>query len=109
MVRGDPRFLKDAGKREMLVRLLANFKEIYLNVQDNDRVLAMIKRILLIHPTAAGQIRDRGTLCARMGRPDEALEKLAWYSRYTPEAFDACRIRTLVEELKALGSRDDGP
>jgi regulator of sirC expression with transglutaminase-like and TPR domain len=109
MVRVRPRFLKAAGKREMLVRLLANLKGIYLNVQDNDRALAAIERILVIHPTAAGQIRDRGTLLARMGRPGEALEQLEWYLDYAPEASDARRIRTLVEELKALGSGGDRP
>jgi regulator of sirC expression with transglutaminase-like and TPR domain len=109
MVRVRPRFLKAAGKREMLVRLLANLKGIYLNVQDNDRALAAIERILVIHPTAAGQIRDRGTLLARMGRPGEALEQLEWYLDYAPGASDARRIRTLVEELKALGSGGDRP
>ena len=78
-------------------------------MQDNDRALAAIERILVIHPTAAGQIRDRGTLLARMGRPGEALEQLEWYLDYAPEASDARRIRTLVEELKALGSGGDRP
>ncbi len=109
MVRVRPRFLKAAGRREMLVRLLANLKGIYLNVQDNDRALAAIERILVIHPTAASQIRDRGKLLAGMGRADEALEQLQWYLDYAPEASDASRIRTLVEELKAAGSRDDDP
>ena len=108
MVRVRPRFLKPAGKREMLVRLLANLKGIYLNVQDNDRALAAIERILVIHPTAAGQIRDRGTLLARMGRADEALAQLQWYLDYAPEASDARQIRSLVEELRAPGSRDQG-
>jgi len=108
MVRVRPRFLKPAGKREMLVRLLANLKGIYLNVQDNDRALAAIERILVIHPTAAGQIRDRGTLLARMGRADEALAQLEWYLDYAPEASDARQIQSLVEELRAPGSRDQG-
>ena len=109
MVRVRPRFLKPAGRREMLVRLLANLKSIYLNVQDNDRALSTIERILVIHPTAAGQIRDRGTLLARMGRLVEALEQLQWYLDYAPEASDVSRIRTLVEELRGSGSRDDRP
>ena len=109
MVRVRPRFLKPARKREILVRLLANLKGIYLNVQDNDRALAAIERILVIHPTAAGQIRDRGTLLARMGRADEALAQLEWYLDYAPEASDARQIRSLVEELRTPGSRDKGP
>ena len=107
MVRVRPRFLKASARREMLVRLLAHLKGIYLNVQDNDRALAIIERILVIHPTAAGQIRDKGTLLARMGRSSEALEQLQWYLDYASEASDACRIRTLVEEIMESGSGDN--
>lgn len=108
MVRVRPRFLKAAGKREMLVRLLANLKGIYLNIQDHERALGAVERILVIRPTAAGQIRDRGTLLARMGRHEEALEQLQWYLDYAPEAADAPRIRALVDEIRASGPRD-GP
>jgi regulator of sirC expression with transglutaminase-like and TPR domain len=109
MVRVRPRFLRAAGRREILVRLLTNLKGIYLNVQDDHRALAVIERILVIHPTAATQIRDRGTLLARIGRPDEALEQLQWYLDSAPDASDALRIRTLVEQIKASGSRDTQP
>ncbi len=107
MVKVRSQFLKATGRREMLVRLLTNLKGIYFNVQDDDRALAAVERILVIHPTAAGQIRDKGTLLARMGRPDEAIEQLQWYLDYAPEASDASRIRTLVEELRAAEGQDD--
>ena len=107
MVMVQPRFLKVSARREMLVRLPTHLKGIYLNVQDNDRALATIERILVIHPTASGQIRDKGTLLARMGRSGEALEQLQWYLDYAPDASDTGQIRTLVEDLRAWGSRDD--
>lgn len=107
MVRVRPRFLKIANRREILVRLLTHLKGIYLNIQDNDRALATIERILVIHPTAAGQIRDKGTLLAKMGRSTEALEQLQWYLDYVPDASDTGQIQTLVEDLRAWGSRDD--
>ena len=103
MVRVRPRFLKAATRREMLVRLLANLKGIYLNVQDRPRALATVERILLIQPTAAGQIRDRGTLLAQLGRHEEALKQLQWYLDYAPAAADAARIRALVDELRTAG------
>lgn len=103
MVRVRPEFLKSTGKREMLVRLLTNLKGVYLNVHDHSRALSAVERILVIRPTATGQIRDRGTLLARMGRTDEALEQLQWYLDYVPEAKDAGRIRALVDELRAGG------
>ncbi len=105
MVRVRPRFLKAATRREMLVRLLANLKGIYLNVQDRSRALAAVERILLIQPTAAGQIRDRGTLLAQLGRNEEALKQLQWYLDYAPAAPDVERIRALVDELRTPRSK----
>lgn len=100
MVRVRPSFMKRAGRRDMIVRLLTNLKGVYVNVSDHERALAAVERILVIHPTAAAEIRDRGTLLAQMGRTEEALEQLEWYLGYAPEAADAGRIRQLVDELK---------
>jgi regulator of sirC expression with transglutaminase-like and TPR domain len=100
MVRVRDDFLRSASRRDMLVRLLTNLKGVYVNVHDHRRALAAVERILIIHPTAPAEIRDRGTLLARMGRTEEALEQLEWYLDYAPEASDAGRIRALVEELR---------
>jgi regulator of sirC expression with transglutaminase-like and TPR domain len=100
MVRVRPEFLRTARRRDMLVRLLTNLKGIYLNVQDAPRALAAVERILVIHPTAQSEIRDRGTLLARMGRTEEAIEQLEWYLGTAPDASDAERIQALVNELR---------
>ncbi len=107
MVRVRPEFLRSASRREMLVRLLTNLKGVYLNVHDHRRALSAVERILVIHPTATAEIRDRGTLLARMGRTEEALAQLQWYLDYAPEATDAGRIRALVEELRGAGTERD--
>jgi regulator of sirC expression with transglutaminase-like and TPR domain len=103
MVRVRPEFLRTARRRDMLVRLLTNLKGIYLNVQDAPRALAAVERILVIHPMAQTEIRDRGTLLARLGRNEEAIEQLEWYLGTAPDASDAERIQALVDELR--GSR----
>jgi regulator of sirC expression with transglutaminase-like and TPR domain len=103
-VRLRPEFLRVAGRREMLHRLLLNLKSIYLNVEDPVRALAVVERILLIHPTATRQIRDRGTLLARMGRSEEALVQLEWYLEAAPEASDIPRIQALVTRLRRTGT-----
>ncbi len=100
MVRMRPEFLRRSGRRDMLVRLLTNLKGIYLNVQDSARALAAVERILVIHPTAQGEIRDRGTLLARLGRTEEAIEQLEWYLGAAPDASDADRIQSLVDDLR---------
>ena len=101
MVRVQESFLKAATKREMLVRLLMNMKSLYLNVRDNHRALAAVERILLIRPIAAGEIRDRGVILARLGRKQEALEQLKAYLNVASEAPDSERIVGMVEDLKS--------
>jgi regulator of sirC expression with transglutaminase-like and TPR domain len=103
MVKVREDFLRPASRRDMLVRLLTNLKGVYVNVHDHRRALAAVERILVLHPTAPAEIRDRGTLLARMGRNEEALEQLEWYLGYAPEASDAERIRALVDELRGAG------
>jgi regulator of sirC expression with transglutaminase-like and TPR domain len=100
MVRVRPEFLRTARRRDMLVRLLTNLKGIYLNVQDSPRALSAVERILVIHPTAQSEIRDRGFLLARMGRSLEAIEQLEWYLGAAPDASDAERIQAMVDELR---------
>jgi len=103
MVRVRDDFLKSASPRDMLVRLLTNLKGVYGNVHDHRRALAAVERILIIHPTAPAEIRDRGTILAQMGRTEEALRQLEWYLDYAPEASDAERIQALVDELRGTG------
>ena len=100
MVRVNESFLKTAGPRDMLVRLLTNLKGIYLNVQDHPRALAVVDRILLIRPIAAVEIRDKGVILARMGRNQEALEQLEAYLNSAPGANDSQRILEMVSELR---------
>jgi len=100
MIRVHDSFLKAATKREMLVRLLANLKSLYLNVRDHSRALAAVERILLLRPIAAGEIRDKGVILARLGRKQEAVEQLEAYLNVAPEASDSGRILALVQELK---------
>lgn len=94
-----PEYLRPAGRRDILVRLLANLKGVYLNTRREQKALAAIERILLIHPDAAGEVRDRGMLLARLGRVAEAREDLERYLGVAPEAEDAGRVRLLLREL----------
>jgi len=105
-------FLQTATKRDMLVRLLTNLKGLYLNAHDDARSLGAVERLLMLSPTAVGELRDRGILLARAGRSAEAVEQLEEYLDYAPRAQDGARIRSLLERLKrgeipeALGRGD---
>lgn len=94
-----PSYLRPAGKKDILVRLLSNLKGIYLNTRDDRRALAATERILLVRPDAAEEVRDRGMLLARLGFADEALQELREYLTRAPSAEDAERVRLLIREL----------
>jgi regulator of sirC expression with transglutaminase-like and TPR domain len=100
MVRVQDAFLRTATKRDMLIRLLANLKGVYVNVSDHARALAVVERLLILHPESRGDLRARGLLLARLGRRQEAAEQLRAYLEVAPGAGDAARIRALVEDLR---------
>ena len=106
MVRVQEPFLRTADRREMLIRLLANLKSLYLNVRDDARALAVVERLLLLRPSEPSERRDRGVLLARLGRRDEALEELQGYLDRAPEAADATRIEGLVRRLERREGAD---
>jgi len=101
MVRVQDAFLRTATKRDMLIRLLANLKGVYVNVSDHARALAVVERLLILHPGSRGDLRARGLILARLGRREEAAQQLSAYLELTPGAGDAARIRALVEDLRA--------
>ncbi len=97
-----PSYLRPAGRKDILVRLLSNLKGIYLNTRDDRRALAATERILLVRPDAAEEVRDRGMLLARLGFADDALQELRDYLTRAPGADDAERVRLLIRELGGL-------
>jgi regulator of sirC expression with transglutaminase-like and TPR domain len=95
-----PEHLRGATRKDMLVRMLANLKGIYLNARDDARALAASERILLIRPDAATERRDLGMILARMGRHEEAVAALESYLERAPTTQDAERVRLLIDELR---------
>jgi regulator of sirC expression with transglutaminase-like and TPR domain len=102
-VRLQAEYLRPASRKDMLVRVLANLKNVYLNARDDARAVAAIERILLVRPDAPEEVRDRGMLLARLGRTDEAVIDLERYLRSAPSAPDAQRVRLLIDQLGRAG------
>jgi len=101
VVRLQDSFLRTASKREMLMRLLANLKGLYVKAGDHARALAAVERILMITPTSRAEIRSRGVLLARLGRHDEAAEQLEAYLRISPGATDTPRVERMLRDLRS--------
>jgi regulator of sirC expression with transglutaminase-like and TPR domain len=90
----------------MLVRLLTNLKNVYMNVNDDDRAAAALERILLLRPDASQERRLLGLVLARLGREREAAEHLRAFLDEEPASPEAPRVRAL---LRNLSTDDDSP
>ncbi|AFY54985.1 hypothetical protein Riv7116_2475 [Rivularia sp. PCC 7116] len=94
-----PEFLAPVTKKQFLARMLTNLKYIYLNQQELEKALLCVERILLLFPSAALELRDRGLLSYQIGRFNQAAEDLQAYLLQVPDAQDASTIVRLLEKL----------
>jgi regulator of sirC expression with transglutaminase-like and TPR domain len=105
-LRLDPRWLRPVGTREILVRMLANLKAVYTTRGDWARALGAVERILLLAPDSLPDLRDRGTLRAKLGSGAAAARDWEAYLHRAPDAPDAAdvrgRLRALRQALAAL-------
>ena len=95
-------FLDCVTKHQILGRLLANLKMIYLVQRDFKRALDVIEKILLIFPQAAGEIRDRGSVSFRLHRFSAAIGDWKRYLTMKPQASD---IQEIEQNLKVAATQ----
>lgn len=95
-------FLDCVTKRQILGRLLANLKMIYLVQKDFGRALNVIDKILLIFPQAAGEVRDRGSVSFRLQRFSAAIRDWNRYLAMKPQASD---VQEVKQNLKVAATQ----
>jgi regulator of sirC expression with transglutaminase-like and TPR domain len=95
-------FLHSVTKHDMIARLLMNLKGAYLRANDDEKALAAVDKLLLLHPEDAEEIRDRGLLLYRLRRWNPALESLNAYLEARPEASDRESVEIHVRGLRRL-------
>jgi regulator of sirC expression with transglutaminase-like and TPR domain len=93
------RLLHPASPREILVRLLSNLKQIYVDNSDFNRALVCVDRILLLVPDEARELRDRGILYQRLECYTAALRDFEQYLRLLPDDEAAPIIRENLPDL----------
>ena len=92
-------FLRAAGKKEILKRMLGNLKAIYAKANDLVRLLSVLDLTLILDPGAAEHIRDRAGVYLRLECFAQARADFETYLRLAPEAKDAAAIREQVVSL----------
>jgi regulator of sirC expression with transglutaminase-like and TPR domain len=98
-------FLEAASKRQILGRVLRNLKAIYRDSDRPEALLAVLNRMLVVHPDAPGELRDRGLVYQRLECWRPALQDLTDYLQRDPEAADVTEVRAALVELAARCAR----
>jgi regulator of sirC expression with transglutaminase-like and TPR domain len=99
------RDLRAATPHEILVRMLANLKHLYLRGRDFGRALACCERILLLTPDAPLELRDRGLLFERLECFAAAAADLERFLQSAPDDDSAPAIRDRLRALRARPHR----
>jgi regulator of sirC expression with transglutaminase-like and TPR domain len=100
-----PEFLAPVSNRQIIQRMLNNLKTIYLNQENFLKALSVAERLVILDPTSAQEIRDRGLLYIECECFQQALEDLEDYLSLAPDANDADEVREQVGVLKKGAAR----
>lgn len=98
--RFDRGLLRPSTPREILVRMLSNLKQVYVEKGDLLRALACVDRILLFVPDTPRELRDRGILYQRLECYAAALRDFERYLQLAPHDTAAPTIRGILPELQ---------
>ena len=93
-------FVAALGKRDILRRMLNNLKLIYLQQGQPVKALRVLDQLIILDPSSASEIRDRGLLSIKLECHAQALEDLENYLRLVPGADDAAMIKAQIESIK---------
>ena len=98
-------FLAPSTKKNILKRMLANLKAIYINRNDLTKSLPVLDRLLILDPDSAEDARDRGVVYLRLECYAQAREDLETYLRLRPDAEDAMLVREQLVRVAKEATR----
>ena len=93
-------FITPLGKRDILRRMLNNLKLIYLRQGEALKALAVLDQLVILDPSAADELRDRGLLHIKLECYAQAMEDLESYLSLAPGADDAAMIKAQIASIK---------
>jgi regulator of sirC expression with transglutaminase-like and TPR domain len=98
--------LRSASNKQILSRVLAHLKAVYMSRHDLPRAVSSIDRLLILDDRDAYEIRDRGSLAMQLHEYADAILYLERYVSLMPHAEDVARVKTQVEYLKGWIERN---
>lgn len=92
-------------KPQIVARMLANLKGIYIQREEWAKALAVIDRLLLLDGGSPAHLRDRGTVLMKLGQFHVGAAEWDRYLSQYPNARDAEKLRGQLRQIRqALAS-----
>ncbi|MDV3002377.1 MAG: hypothetical protein N5P05_003983 [Chroococcopsis gigantea SAG 12.99] len=98
-VKLEKHFLAPVSKSQILIRMLTNLKQIYINRNEPGKAIRMIDLLLILIPDHPLEKRDRGLIYYQIGNIEGARSDLNFYLELLPHAQDAATIRQLLQQM----------
>ena len=95
-----PEFLNEINEEKILIRMIRNLKNSYVQSYSYEKAMRCTKMILGIDPSSPEEIRDKGVLEERFLNHDVALQLLEQYLELVPNAEDADFILELIKSIR---------
>ena len=93
-------YLQSAPPRDIISRMLRNLKEIHKTQEDWQRLIAVTNRLIVLHPDAWAEYRDRGLALAVQGQAALAVPDLEKYLAHAEDAPDLDVVALRVANLR---------
>jgi regulator of sirC expression with transglutaminase-like and TPR domain len=93
------KMLEPAPNRVILMRMLRNLKQLYIEKEDFERALRCADRLVFLDERDNDELRDRGRLYWRVGHVSAARDDFSRYLSRAADASDADQVRQWLIEL----------
>ena len=88
------------SKPQILVRMLANLRSVYVDREAWSKARAVMERLMLLDPETPGHVRDYGTVLMKEGDFVRGAAQWERYLALLPGARDAGRVKTQLTEIR---------
>ncbi|MBX7222941.1 MAG: transglutaminase-like domain-containing protein [Blastocatellia bacterium] len=95
-----PDLFRPVTKRQILVRMLGNLKNIYLKAENWKQVLRVIEMTLTVEPTLFGEVRDRGLIYAHLKKWSAAIDDLTFYCDKFPNDENLETLKSQIAQAR---------
>lgn len=96
----NPLWLEPVSNRQLLTRMLANLKNIYIRKEDYFRALSACDRIVLLAPDTALERKERGIVHLHLKHYTRAIRDFIAYLELAPHAEDVEDIRRQIKAIR---------